>query len=299
MQVVWFKEITGRDREDDIESNLRQRRTFQAITDAADGGPDQVLAHAEVPLLGDTLSYVDESSGVPIVVIDTSLVVVRRRAEQLDADNLCNWTVTVEYMGIGEPEAQPHEVEYTPTRYQEAMVDDVNGVAVVNAAGDPLVEGVMRDRTRFTIVIVKNVVDGDWDPIVAEEYQDSTNLVAFLAARHPPGFPGDTCKLTLAAKRVRKRGLTEFYWRVTATVEVDRRGWNAKVRNAGFRYYDAATNTLVPIRNGDGHAVSSPALLAADGTALPPGGTPTICNEPNGFKRHETKDWSVFPWLEY
>jgi hypothetical protein len=300
MQVIWFKEVTNRAREDDIDTNQRQNRTFQAITDAADGGPDQVIAYAEVPALGASLQYIDESSGAPVVVTDSTLVVVRRRAEQLDADNLCNWTVTIEYMGIGEPEVEPHDIEYSPTRYQEAMVDDVNGVPIVNTAGDPLIEGVMRDRTRFTITIVKNVLDGDWDPILADTYQDSTNLVAFLAARHPPGFPGDTCKLTLGAKRIRKKGLDTFYWRVTAVIDVDLAGWNAKVRSAGFRYYDAAEAKPIPIiEEAHGHQVVAPVLLAADGSRLPPTGTPVICNPPLGFKRYFTMDWSVFPWLEY
>jgi hypothetical protein len=300
MQVIWFKEVTNRAREEDIDTNQRQNRTFQAITDAADGGPDQVIAYAEVPLLGASLQYIDESSGAPVVVIDSTLVVVRRRAEQLDADNLCNWTVTIEYMGIGEPEVEPHDVEYSPTRYQEAMVDDVNEVPIANTAGDPLIEGVMRDRTRFTITIVKNVVDGDWDPVVAETYQDTTNQDPFLAGAHPPGFATDTCKLTLGAKRIRKKGLDTFYWRVTAVVEVDTDGWNAKVRSVGFRYFDAAAAKPVPIiEEAHGHQVVAPVLLDTDGSRLAPGGVPVICNHPDGFKRYETRDWSVFPWLEY
>jgi hypothetical protein len=296
VNVIHFEEIVGRDREDDIESNRRQRRTFQALTDTPQGGPDIVLAYAGVPLLGGILSYTDNSTGTPTLVNDASVVVIRRRAEQNDSDNLCNWTVTIEYTGINEPEAQPAEVEYSPTRYQEHLIDDVNGLAVVNSAGDPFAEGVMRDRTRFTLTITKNIPDGDWNPVTAATYQDTLNQKAFLVATHFPGFAAGTCKLTLSAKRVRKLGLTEFYWVRTATIDVDARGWNVKVRDAGMRQKKSLVDaTRVPIISSvTGHPVSYPVPLDGDGFELPTGGVPQVVT----FVPYETKDWTALG-LEY
>lgn len=293
MNVVWFREVTGRDRDEAIESDVKSRRTWQAITDTAEGGPDQVLTYIEVPALGDFLQYTDETTGAPVLVTDTTLVVVRRRAEQNDADNLCNWLVTAEYGGADEPESQPAEVEYSPTRFQEAMLFDEDGVPVVNTAGDPFAEGVMRDRTRFTLQIVKNIAYEAWVPLDMAGYQDSLNLIAFMT------FPPKTCKLTLSAKRMRKRGLNVWFWSRTATIEVNLNTWYAKVRNAGFRQFDAVAAKAVPILDEHTHhPPSAPQLLAVDGSVLPFGAAPEIANGPDGFKSYKVLDWTPLA-LEY
>lgn len=299
MQILWFKEIVGRDRGDDIDGNQNGRRTFQVLTDTAQGHGEQVLAHADMPKLGDFFQYVDGSTGADVTKTDFKLVAYRRRAEQLDADNLCNWTVTIEYIGVDEPEAQPAEVDFSPTRYQENMIDDESDPKkpVVNSAGDPFAEGVLRDRTRYTLTIVKNIADADWDPVTAESFQDSLNESPFLAGKfpaHPSGFPAGTCKLTLTAKRVRKvnakPGFKTFYWIRTATIEIDTRGWNAKVRDAGFRQIVAGVKRPI-IDAFTGLPTAVPALLNGSGVKLSEGGTPVIANGPNGFKRYLTKNW--------
>lgn len=301
MAVVHCEEVVNRDGERDDTANVRYRRTWQVVCDTPQDGANTVLAHNELPAFGDFYEYTNDSTGLPVLEQDLDAVCVRIRASQDDPENLANWSVVAEYMGFDEPEAQPAEVDYSPTKYQEHAVDDIHGNPIVNAAGDQF-EGVMRDRTRFTLTIVQNLTDADWNASDALDYQDSLNENIFLAAAEPPGFAPGTCKITVSAKRVRKRGLNAFYWIRTAVIEIDKNGWKSKPRNAGYRYLvfgETPQKKRVYIDPETGAKPPNPILLDDDGGILPEGGVPNIAGPGGeGFDVYETKDWGPLN-LEY
>lgn len=290
MAVVHFEEVTGRDGSEDIETVRRYRRVFQVLCDTPQDGASVVLAHPLIPQFGDAYEYID-TTGIPATVTDTEVVAVERRVEQGDGENLQNWRVTVEYAGVTDPEAVPAEVEYSPTRYQVSIIEDINDPPkpVVNTAGDPFEGGITVDRTRGTLVIVRNKTN--FDPVEASKYNDTLNEETFLGLVHPPGFAPGTCKLTIGAKRLRKRGRTEFYWQVRYEIDIDRRGWKVKVRNAGYRELVGPPGSKEPrpIMLKPGVNATSPQLLAADGTALAVG---AAIPPPLEFDGYETKPWS-------
>jgi hypothetical protein len=292
MSVEFFKEVTGRDGSKDVDTNKRYRRTFIVRTSVPQDGASVVLSHPEIPVFNDVYSYLDDSDpSDPVPIEDTAAVAVDIRATQDNPNDPQDWRVTVDYAGVEDPVSQPAEVEYSPTRYQKAIIKDVNGAFVVNKAGDPFEGGIIVDRTRFTLTIVKAV--DTWDPVVALAYQESLNQKEFLAAVHPQGFAPGTCKLTWGAKRMRRAGTTSFYWLRTAVIDIDKEGWKVKVRNAGMREYDAVANKMKDICIG-GIVATTPQLLDDHGALLPIDEDPTECQ----FDGYLTMDWTSLG-LEY
>ena len=293
MAVAFIQEITGRDGSKDSDTNKRYRRTWVVRTDTPQDGASVVLAAPGVPVFNDTYNYLDDSDPFnPVPIYDLDAVVVDVQAIQDNPNDPRDWRVIVEYAGVGDPVSQPAEVEYSPTRYQKAILEDVNGVEIKNAAGDYFEGGITVDRTRFTLTIVKAVLT--WNPVAALEYQDSLNQSWFLALAHPPGFAPQTCKLTWGAKRVRRAGTASFYWLRTAVIDIDREGWRTKLRNAGYREFNATQGKAVEIMRTPGVPISAPVLLAEDGAELPEGSTPATLP----FDGYTTKDWSGLG-LEY
>lgn len=290
MSVEFFEEITGREGDDDLETNRRHRRTFRALTDHAEDGSFVVLSYVEVPQLNDPYFYHDEETGED--VIDALSVAIARRCRNDDENNPRHWIIEVDYAGIDDPVSVPAEVDISPTRYQKALVDDVNGEPVVNAAGDPFADGITVDRTRFTIVIEQNV---ESFPITTmATYQDTLNEQAFM------GLAPGTCKLALGAKRIRRAGTLVFYYRRRAEIDVDLNGWKIKPRNAGFRaIMEEGGDPVVIIDAKTGAKPTTPVLLDASGAVLATGGTPILAGPLSaGFDGYETRDWGPLG-LEY
>lgn len=306
MAVIFCKEITNRSRDDDAETNKRYVRTFQVLCDVATDSAATVAAHPEVPQYGET--WVAKNALGVIVQTDPTALVIGRVAEQVDANDLHNWLVTVRYAGIQDVESIPWEVDYNPTRYQMPLLRDLNtaapypdGKPVVNAAGDPFSGGIMVDRTRTTLVLVKHVLT--WNPVTADGYNDTLNQFTFLEERHPPGYAKETCKLTLGATRIPFPGHQTYFWKVRAEIDIDRRGWQPKPLNAG--YHELVDVLGIPTRKKiilpGGLTPSLPQPLKPDGSKLPPDSPPGT-QIPNylEFKGYETKDWRGPPLsLEY
>src|SRR5262249_18755392 len=204
---------------------------------------------------------------------------------------------TIRYAGIDDIDLLPWEVDYNPTRYQKPLLRDLSEPSkrVLNTADDPFAGGVMVDRTRKTLVLVKPVLN--WDPVMSDEYNDTLNLLPFLQGRHPPGFAPQTCKLTIGETRLPFPGNQTYFWRVRAEIDIDRRGWQSKPLNAG--YHQKLTVLGVPTRQKiilpGGLTPSSPVPLDADGKYLPPGAGDPLYLEFNGY---EVKDWTLLN-LEY
>lgn len=306
MAAAIVTEITGRDGSKDVDTNKRYRRTWLVRTTAPQDGASVVLAASPVAF-NDAYSYVDDSTpGAPVTVTDAAAVCVDISVSQDNTNDPQDWRIVAQYAGVDDPVGQPAEVEYSPTRYQKALVVDVKGKPVVNSAFDPFESGITVDRTRFTLTLSKNVLT--WDPVAMLPYQDSLNQSIFLAAVHPPGFAAGTCKLNISAKRMRRKGTNSFYWHRTAIIDIDIEGWQIKVRDAGFNELvrDPDTGEIKgdrkimvggpvgsSMRTGD--YATSPQLLKLNGSALPRGATVPL---PLPFDGYETKNWAPLG-LEY
>lgn len=293
MAVVHCEEVHGRSVEQDINGNKRYAKTFQLVTDDPTDGAKAVHDFPGLPAYGQVHPE------------DANAFVVAKRPRHDDSGHPANWFCAVEYAGRDDPVSEPPEVSWSVTKYQKAVQRDVNDVPFVNSAGDPFESGATVDRTRFVLMIRRNVMT--WDPTTSEGYIDSLNQGVFLAERHPPGFAAGTCKLSdLGADAVWLEDRSDIhFWRVTAKIEVNTEGWQTVVLDAGM--HELVTNSVViggiPVDVtykkaillwGGNHAVS-PQPLDGEGHALNPGDAPVYLPP---FEFYETKDWTGLD-LEY
>ncbi len=322
--VVYFEETTQRDQNRTLDGEQRMTRTFLAYTSEPLVGSTTVSAFDQVktpfppgvqgfeyngnptrkvPQPGD--KYVELDADWNVVHTNPFVVCVDTEV-QADGDDPQKWAITCQYAGVSDPLAQPHDVEWDTVPYQEAKLQEVEAMPgqpgprpVLNSAGDPFESGVMADADRHTCVIVKNVLR--YDPVAADGYQNSVNLTQVFAAQHPPGFDPGTAKIKLKAKRIRRSGNTDFYWRVTAVVEIDKRGWDARVRDAGFNYIDRVKGkqpvAMHPRFVGKAPPATAQLLVAPGGDLADPAGAVPA---PLTFRTCKRKSWAdLTPILNY
>jgi len=288
----------------EIEQNTRKRytRTFQILTPTPQHGATEVRDCPLLPAMGSRWERKDGAGAV--IEFDEDSRLVQKVATQNDADNLQNWTVNCEYVGLGDPTAEPPDVQWGGDKWQETTNQDVTGRLYCNSAGDPYEGGLTRDRTRRTLTITRNVLT--WDPRVKDEYTDTVNETALLVAEHPPGFPAGTAKIdTIDAVAVFWEHYpiirTPKYWRETIKISIDYRDWeSSQPLDAGFRHLVLEgvppDEVLRRVRIIDrvGSMGAGPSLLDGEGGLLPVGGAPVFAGDKAEFppfQRYETKDW--------
>lgn len=310
--VLHFEEVTGRDHGRTIKGEQRMTRVFQVITSSPLVGSTTVIAFDQtrtpfpagmvgsefngrlqrrVPQAGDW--YVELDAQWNVVHANEHVVCVDVRAEQRNADDLTEWTVTASYAGEDDPLAEPADVSVVKVPYQRTLTEDVNGVPVNNSAGDPFEAGILVDRHRFKLVVTRNVLT--YNAWVWEPYQDSVNLFAVVMPKMLPGVPAGCGKLTSDAERVRRAGNNDFYWKLKVEIDVNTRtladgvtyeGWKVRLRDCGYR--ELVAGNPVPIILRGGQAPSTPVPLDGLGGRLDPANDPVTLP----FDGYVEKDWA-------
>lgn len=186
----------------------------------------------------------------------------------IDVKAAGGWTVylaTATYDSTNElnenPLAEPVVIEWDGENYDEALVYDTNGDAVLNSAGDPF-ENAMRERTRRVVTAVRNIsAVPSW--IITSE--DAVNSSAFIL----DGFTIPTGKAKLGAPRLGKWQVRNGvrYREMTMRFTLNKDGWNYQPLQRGYRYRNGSSE-LVRITSDDGTDVTQPVCLNGSGGLL-------------------------------
>lgn len=202
------------------------------------------------------------------------------------SEGFANWTVTEEYDSTFEitenPLFEPAQIEWDGENFEEVVIYDRNGDAVLNAAGDPF-ENLMRERGRRVVTVRKNISAVPTWIINAE---DAVNSIAFTL----DGFSIPANKAKLGAPKLgpwQSRNGTR-YREMTMQIKLNKDGWNAQPMEVGFRYRDG-TGKLVKAVSEDGTDPTNPVCLQADGTLL---ADPTPATVVFG-------DWDIYPAYDF
>jgi hypothetical protein len=293
MAVVWVREVVGRGGNREVNSRKRYTRVFQVITDDPSDGTKVVRDDPTLPDYGDPWVQLDANDVQ--TDIDTDAFCVEKRATQTDENNPQNWVCICEYVGLGDPTAEPPRVHWTGEKYQKASQTDATGTLVANSAGDPYSSGMTRDRHRSILIIERNILT--WDPDWPDTYLDTLNLFAILTDRHPPGGKAAaTCKMDeLDAEPVYYSNYpvsTDIhYWRQKIKISIDPEGWLEDILDAGFHQLVprlVGSPLRIKIIDPAGGYPSTPRPLDGSGHALAVGGSPVY----RSFVKHETADWT-------
>jgi hypothetical protein len=167
------------------------------------------------------------------------------------------YEVTCNYEGLENPLTAPYERSTEAAETTEAIDKDVDGNAIRNPVGDPIV-GLTKDFADIVMVITRN--EG-LDPTATEgAYTNTVNDAAWN------GFDAGTCRMrSITHQRVIIPG--SYYYRTTYRIQYRVDGWNVRTLCEGLRYFDAGGN-IINATDYDGNPVTQPVKLAADGTLL-------------------------------
>lgn len=182
------------------------------------------------------------------------------------------WNLTVRYgpwnplehTDTGDPVDQPPEVSIEGVTFEKAVDMDINGVPVLNSAGDYFDPPVTKDEARVVIRITKNFASFTGADVLA--YSNKTNGDVFY------GYPIHSLKVAPPrAQQLFSQFTGSTYTRVEFQLEFNPDGWKKKVINLGLRQLGSVggSEALVPILFG-GVPATAPALLDEDGHALAP-----------------------------
>lgn len=247
-------------------------RGFRLITSAQSDGPYAVGSHASLPKIG---SVHPEDSLAWCVGLDVQ-----------NTDPWKGWTVTATYDSTIElnenPGFDPAEIEWDGENFEEALVYDLNGDAVLNSANDPF-ENAFRERSRRVVTVTVSVLAVPTWIITAE---DAVNSGPFLL----DGITIPTKKAKLSAPRLGRwetRNGVRFR-KMTMTIKLNKDGWNYQPLNAGY-YQILAGGDHVRCRADDGTDVINPVPLSAVGVQLV---SPTPATATYG-------DFDIYPALDF
>jgi len=194
------------------------------------------------------------------------------------------WDSSVE---IGEnPLFEPAEIEWDGENFEEVLIVDRQGYAVLNSAGDPF-ENAMRERTRRVISVTRNVASiPDW--IITAE--DAVNSSAFVI----DGFSVAAGLAKLGAPKIgrwQSRNGTA-YRTMHMQIKLNKNGWNFKPLDAGYRFKDGLDERR-RIVNDDGTDVTTPVCLDGTGLVL---SNPSPASAVYGdFEQYPEYDFNLLP----
>lgn len=255
-------------------------RVFHADTDSNYDTAKTVLSYGSCPNLG-----AQHPS-------DLTLYVNERKATNEEGKR--HWVVTIGYTNeefAENPLDEPAKTSWDTEIFQQVAETDVDGEAVVNAAGQYFDPPIMKDDFRLSATVRKNVVAV---PAWVLEYLNKTNLAAFTL---------DGMTFTAGQAKLAKLSLSEpqerndiTYRVLTMLFQFKEDTWVEEPLNQGMMEKPTSGNILQKIKDRNGQEVTKPVPLDANGRALwrtlPV--TPANCTYMS-YVIYGPKDFSVLP----
>jgi hypothetical protein len=186
---------------------------------------------------------------------------VRPVMRKLFADWAVEITFTSEREMSENPLFEKAEIEWDGENYEEKLIVDKDGEAVLNSAGDPFVDA-MRERNRRVVTILQNVANV---PTWILNAEDAVNSVDFTL----DGFLIPAGKGKLSAPKLGKwqtRNNNRFR-EMRLEIKLSKDNWKYKPLDAGFRFRNGASE-LVRLTSDDGTDITEPACLNGTGQVL-------------------------------
>lgn len=262
MAVTDFDEIhRGRGGSDQIKGravHMQYVRVFRAKTNSNDDEAETVLTYKDCPLLGSPYQQNMKARCI-------------KRTARNETFSKRVWIVSCTYDTEREwkenPLQDPVQITWNTEQFQSIAVEDKDGNAVLNSAGDGFDPPAEKDDSRWSVMVQKNV---DAVPSWILNYRDAVNSNAF-------GLDG----IAVGVRQAKMQAITIGPWQFrndiafrVLTLKIQLRGsWLLKLLNAGFRYKDGADRKLC--LNDDETEVTAPVNLAADGSQI---ANPTAAN---------------------
>lgn len=206
----------------------------------------------------------------------SSFIFLKRFGNPSVEDNRKVWRVTGEYdqAGVvswpGNPLEAPAQIAWSSAAYTEPIVQDVNGNAVVNSAGQPFDPPLTQDRKNQIATISYNIEQ--WSDATAGQYQGRVNSSATVIGN----VNIDARMAKILEINSQKQYYNDIpYYAVTIKVEInpetwdDGQGWDRQLLDQGIYGLDD-DDKFGRLITEKGEEATEPLLLNGNGHALDP-----------------------------
>lgn len=250
---MWSRKKGGVKSQDGKVFTFLQSDGFQVST-TPDGTMAEILAHPDIPKVGQSLS------GAPFITVRDVLPI---------RQSPIYWIVDVQSEGkIGNdnsPSSSPIDnapiVDGGSVETEEEIDQDYDGMPIVTVNGERI-RGVKKRIYDYAFRITRNFLAINKE--LALEYLDAVNEDPFF------GFPAGAVKMTnFTDREVRAGDLT--YYNITGSFlarqaynTTPEKAWYSRVLHQGF--YEKVGDNIRRAVDDDGEPMTEPVLLALDGT---------------------------------
>ncbi len=199
-------------------------------------------------------------------------VFLRRFPQPTGEENRKIWRVTGEYeQGVlpgwpGNPLQAPSTIAWSSATYTDPAVDDIDGNAIVNSAGQAFDPPLTIERRALVATIGYN--SEDFDVTQASEFQNTVNATATVIGNFNVG--------ARQAKIIEIGAVQQYYkdiayWAVTIKVEINPETWDRLVLDQGIYQKDPNDATkIVRMATDDQAEATEPLKLDGNGAKLDP-----------------------------
>jgi hypothetical protein len=276
MAIEYIREVwRGRNVHEDDKART-YIRTFLVKSTIPNEDPNTVRTAAGLPLL------------FSVYPTDGSALLTAREAKQSEDpewwEATCNYTTDFsshdqQASELG-PLAQPPKVSWATEDVEEAVQEDIAGAPVVNSVDDPFDPPLTIEKSRPVLRVSGNAAT--FDQVEFDIRCNGVNNAVWY------GFPKYTVKFDdySAAQEWDEKTLT-FYWKIDLVFKINKKTWDAKLLDQGFRAFDPVTGGTYSVLDDNGKPVTNPVLLDANGLEL---GTVTSTPHFIAFQTHERID---------
>ena len=174
------------------------------------------------------------------------------------------WTVTANYSSEWQlaenPLFEPAKITWSFEQFQTVAVQDKDGYAIVNSAGDLFDPPIMKDDSRPIVSVTKNLAVV---PTWLLNYQDAVNSGPFTLDGLTISTGCAKMNAISVGAKATQNGYT--YRPVTMDIHLQRDTWNFKVLDVGYRKIVNTTEREMITSDGDGTDPPMPVLLNGSG----------------------------------
>lgn len=251
---VWSGETWS----DDLTGEREYQGLYRVISNVPNENPQNVRSASGLPAIGSAFDT------------DPGAFARRRTARRLEESRLV-WEVTVDYANLSldappeSPLDEPAKYRWTAGQYTRACIEDRNGDAVVNSAGDYFDPPPEVEDVRWSVNIQANVAEV---PAAILNYAGAVNNAGFTV----DGVSVDTGAakiIGLDISELQERNDIE-YRTITLVLEFRAEGYDLRLLDQGFRIKDGTElkDILIEDEDGEKNRPSSPVLLDGAGAVL-------------------------------
>lgn len=295
--IEYIRPVSGREADFGNSKDMRVRRSWLSRTDSRFFSEGLFLQAAVI--------FDGGSAGVPIPFVsrhpDNAQFLCKRLRGKQEQKSPLHWRIDAEYDTAPidredspeSPLSRPAKITWSTIKYQKAVERDREGNAILNSAGDYFDPPVMKDLSRWTVSVSKNVAAVPTDII---DYPDALNSGTFSIGGI--SIEQNVAKIMgISISDLQKEGDIEYYV-FQYTLEFDAIDkWKCKPLQHGFYCLEnvfAGTPDKIRCTDSNGKPAVSPQLLADNGTQI---GLPITPGDAKygDYNIYHEMDFSVLP----